>query len=361
MKIYLFRSEEISADRFRAITGILKRFNRPIEFIVREEDIAENPDENQGERGGAGPVIKGNTESLEKIPWSIFFKRCEQFRAADRKIKDEDLVVFFTDYGNEEDWFSSWDPSGRKNFFIQTSGWGDFVESEECYPVIYELVTIPLYLSVCDNLDEVKAMAHYDTPRGCPFDYCGDKTQVRLRLRTGDVCRDCRDKMIGKLDKGIALQVFSILDDIRRQMLFRNQFAMTGQLSRLEVNKFHREMRFTDIGNNPVKLHPREITVYLFFINHPEGVGYPYIPDHIEEIRALYRNFSDDANIVKFTNTVEAIALEEDHQTLSEIAANIKRKIILAVGQEIAVNYTINFIPGEPHRIPVDRQLVTVT
>lgn len=66
MKIYLFRSEEISADRFRAITGILKRFNRPIEFIVREEDIAENPDENQGERGGAGPVIKGNTEFLKK-------------------------------------------------------------------------------------------------------------------------------------------------------------------------------------------------------------------------------------------------------------------------------------------------------
>ena len=100
-----------------------------------------------------------------------------------------------------------------------------------------------------------------------------------------------------KIDPGIARQVFAIMDDIRRQMLFRKQFGITKQLSRLELNLANQKLLFTDIGNLSAGLDARELTIYWYFLRHPEGVGYAFVADHIEEIKYLYRHFSSDANL----------------------------------------------------------------
>ncbi|HOX76311.1 MAG TPA: hypothetical protein PLB27_16450 [Bacteroidales bacterium] len=359
MKIHLIRSEEVSKDKFRMIVSIVKQSVGPIEFIVRDEDISrEDGEENDPAVADqeSGEVAK----HLVRRPWSELFKRCEQYRELNNKVKESDLVVLFTDYANEENWFSSWDESGKLNFFIQTSGWEDFVESEECYPVVYELATLPLFLSVCGSLKEVKAMAHYDRPRGCPFDFCEYKTDVRLKLRTGDVCPDCTKKMIEcNLDPAVARQVFKILDHIRSQMLFRNSFALTKQLSRLEVSTFHRELRFTDIGNQTVSLSAREITVYLFFLNHPKGLYFNYIPQHQDEIIDIYRKFSHEATIAAYANTLKSLIYNEKH-TLSQVISKIKKKISDTVGDDLAPHYIIEDEKRlGKHRIPLDRKLVS--
>ena len=372
MKVHLIRSEEISTRRFRTIAEIIAKFKGAIEFIFNEDDIADEPEDigdDEGDKDITGDNSLNNQKSaLDSLSWSTLFSYCEDFRKKNKKVKDDELVILFTDHGNERNWFSSWDESGRLNFFIQTSGWDNFIESEECYPVIYELATIPLILATCKDLKEVETMAH-DSPRGCPFDYCRDKTQVQLRLRTGDICSDCRKIMIEKnIDPALARQVFAILDDIRSQMLFRNQFGITKQLSRIKIDKFNRNLHFTDIRNISLHLTDREITVYLFFLDHPEGIAFKHMPKYRGEIENHYRNFADDANLPKFNNVLDNIITSKD--TLSWIIHQINKKIVYTVGPELADNYTINRKPrfkkdGKKaveydHFIPLDRNLVTI-
>lgn len=371
MRVYIIPSEEVSDARLRTISEIISKHKGPVEFVFPEE----NSDLEEGDNEDNGPgALQPDRDFLpKKLPWSVLFTNCEDFRSQNKKISPEDLVIFLTDHGNfndqgkEGNWFSSWDPTGKLNFFIQTSGWDNYIESEERYPIVYEIIALLLFSSTCNDQEEVLTMAHFDPPkgtgpRGCPWDFCGDKSQVELKLRTGDVCPDCREKMLEKnIDPALARQIFAIMDDIRGQMLFRKQFGITKQASRLELNKVKEKLFFTDIGNISIKLSPRELTLYWFFLNHPEGVEYAFVADHIEEIKFLYGHFIDEANLPPFINTINNMVYSDngDFKILSEVVSKIKKKITRTVGAEIASSYTIRQ-DGVRHVISLDRELVHI-
>jgi len=364
MNVHLVRGEEYPRHRFRTITEILKKFKGPVKFIYREEDIAEKTEEDETEYdmpGGYGNRIGNELYGNILLDWQEHFGKCEEFRRQDKEIKQDDLVVLFTDYGNKENWFSSWDPSGNLNFFIQTSRWDEFVEARSCYPIIYELATMPLIISTWKNLDEVTAASH-DEPRGCPLDYCRDKREVELRLRTGDVCPACLDEMTRKkIDPELAKQVFGILDHVREQVLFKKRFAVTRQLSGINIDLENSTLIFTDIGNIPVYLPAREMTLYLFFLWHPEGVRFNDLPMHIDEIRKIYKYFSIEVELPKFENALLGMIGSER----SRVTHSIKTSLEYAIGEEIAPFYIIDRKPGKRrgeyiHFIGLDRSLVRI-
>lgn len=365
MKIHLIRSEEISKSRFRTIAEIIGKFKGPIDFNFLNEDISEDSEDIIKEdfedfNNISDKVVLSESDNIRKYalkrqPWNLLFGHCETFRNQN-KIKSDEPVVLLTDYGNERNWFSSWEPSGKLNFFVQTSMWDTFIEAESCYPIIYELATIPLGLATCKNLQELKEMAHQN-PRGCAFDFCQNKSDVQLKLRTADICLDCQEKMIQKkIDPAIVRQVFAILDGIRNQMLFRERFSITKQPSRLEIDLAQRKLQFTDIGNVSVKLDPREMTVYRFFLKKVTGVAFNYMPDYKADILTLYRKHSNTEIEATLVNRVNAIVLNLD-DTLSWLISNINKKIKATVGSEIADNYMIKGEKGEPRYISLDRNL----
>ena len=183
-------------------------------------------------------------------------------------------------------------------------------------------------------------MAHSE-PRGCPFDYCGVKTQVQIRLRTGDICSDCHKLMVDKkLDFAIAEQVFGILDLIRSQILFRNRYGITAGTPALNVFTANRELIFfNESGKVKVHLDKREMAVYLLFLNHPDGIRFKSMPDHYREFRKLYKNYVQDANLPPFENTVDRIIDAVSNNTLSEIIAGIRKKLNYYLDEDIAGQY----------------------
>lgn len=356
MKIHLVRSEEISTSRFGTIAGIIRQFRGPMEFCIMDEDISvEDHEEQDGD-----DVSDHRDHKPETLTWNALFGKCREFRE-NNLIKDDEYVVLFTDHRNERNWFSSWDPSGKLNFFVQTSEWELYIEGEPNYPVIYELVTIPLFALSGNNLDEIMEIAH-DDPRGCPFDMCGNKTHVRLRLRTGDICPECRERLIrGNLDPLIARQIFMMLDHIRSQILNRERLMLIGP-SRMRIIKSNLTLQFPDLGNISVRLSPKEITVYLFFFLHQEGVHMSRMSEYREDIRAIYRNFSSDAQLEGFNFTVDLLScMNGDTDRLSEAITNTNKKIRQTVYPEIAGYYIISGEKGKRKKISINRGLVDIT
>lgn len=368
MNVHLVRSEEYPRNRFSTIIEVLKDFKGPVKFLFRDEDIAEDMDDEAEEYdgpGGYGNRIGNELYGNIKLDWREHFKKCEDFREQHKEIKLNDLVVLFTDYGNEANWFSAWDTSGKRNFFIQTSRWDKYIEARSCFPILYELATIPLIISTWKNLEEVTAAAHKE-PRGCPLDYCLEKTEIGLRLRTGDVCHDCREVMIrNRIDPKLARQVFAILDHVREQVLFRNRFGITRQLSRINIETGDSRIVFIDMGNIPVKLAAREMTFFLFFLWHPEGVKFNDFHRHKEELRRLYEFFSRDASITSIEHTFQKMISNEPSNQKSWVVGSIKRQLTYTIGEELAPFYLINRRPAERrgeyiHLIELDRNMVTI-
>jgi len=367
MKIYMLRSKELSRERFRTIYELVNSFDGPIKFIVQKEntkyidddDTEENHDEVKEKEENADLEEYTDEHGEIILPWSYIFGKCQEFRKENR-IKKEELVVLFTDYKNKRNFFSAWDPSGIRNFFITTSMWGLFTDADSQYPIISELASLPLALAAFDNMEEMEKWGH-EKPRGCAFDYCKNKTDVRLRLRTGDICPDCNDLIKRRgIDSAVAKQIFKIFDVVREQALYRDRFSIVREPSRLNVNMIRQELIFTDIGNTSVHLGPKEMTLYCLILNHSDGIYFKEMIDHKKELITLYKKFSNYAEIAILENRVKALA-ENKEKILSELVSRINRKIKHHLGEEIAAFYGIKQGRGAKHVIPLNRDKVSYT
>jgi hypothetical protein len=264
-----------------------------------------------------------------------------------------------TEYENEDFWFSSWESSGKRNFFVKTSDWEDLIKADPCYPIIYELVSIPLILAAFNNIEDAINKSH-NHPRGCVFDFCDDKIDVQLRLRTADICQECSELLIERETDPVTIkQVFETLESIRSQMLFRERFRLTRSISPLQIDARQRKLRFKDIGNLELKPGPRELAVYIFFMNHQEGVIFKQIEAHREEISYLYRQISVTDIESRIINTIDAM-LDHTNNTMHELVSKINDLIKNNIGVEAAKEYIIQGKKGEKFSILLDRKLLDV-
>ena len=258
------------------------------------------------------------------------------------------------------------DECGRRNFFIQTSGWHKFVEVESVYPVIYELVTIPLMVEIGGDLDGVVAMAH--PSRGCPFDFCKNKSEVQLRLRTADLCQECKNVMVEKgLKSDLARQIFELMDAVRARVLFRSRLEILQGISPLNVKtKNKKQLVFTGYGVDPVAPSPIGMTLYLLFLRHPEGISLRYRERYKDDISKIYGKFSNDDEQEKI-NTVDDLT----NRAKTSLSWNIKKvndDIIHQLGGKVAEKYIIHREKRKTaggaikytHFIRIDRNLVTI-
>ena len=367
MKIHVFRGPEVSGHFMKAASDIVKKSKSPAEFIFHEGPGGEDPDDGQVEtedRQVEDSVGKSGVK-LEVLSWETLFGYCEKLRA-DFHLHADDYVVYMTAHGNSRNWFSSMDEGGRRNFFIQTSGWRRFVEGESVYPVIYELVTIPLMVGIGGDLDGIVSMAH--PSRGCPFDYCRNKSEVLLRLRTADLCQECKNVMIEKgLKPDLARQIFELMDEVRLRLLFRSRLQLLQGISPLDVNtRNKRKLVFTGYGVDPVGLSPVGMTLYLLFLRHPEGISLRYRGKYKDDIKRIYGMFSDDDEAEKI-NTVEVLT-DQKNQALSQGIKKVNDTIKLQLEEKVAEKYLIFREKRKTaggalkwaHVIKIDRNLVTI-
>ncbi len=366
--MYLYRSEEVDINLFQSIVNRIKTQPGPIKYIWKEAPSEDENDssveartdisqDQEGEVRDSAYGMQGNAE-LQMYPWKYLFEQCEDIRSKN-KIQDKDVVVLFTDHGNERNFFSAWDPTGRYNFFIQTSDWGNFIESDPDYPIIYELASIPLAIIAFDNMDEVEAWAH-QRARGCVFDYCKEKEDVQLRLRTADICKECRQRLIDRqIDVALVAQIFATFESIRTQMLYRSRFRLTEIYSDMVIDKRRKSLTFPNIGNLSFKLSPREMAIYLFFLNHPEGVTYPGMARYRDELLNIYKSVNIREGQDNLKNVVDNI-LREPHDTKHDILSNIRQKFRQHFGEEMAKPYIVDPVTENKFGISLDRDYVEI-
>lgn len=386
-KVYLIRSEEYRQEDFSQVVNLLKQFNGPIDFISGETNYLQS----------TPPVVswmtklefeKKNTPKLSlyrinpsvcsfasdseplqasivfpvevpKLSWDTLFDACIDYRTK-HHIPENDHVLILTDFSNIENWFAGID-STMKNYFIQTSNWhhylGNSIDSR--FPIAYEIVVWLLRSQMFQNRQEIMDGVHKGST-GCMMDFCENKKEIVLKMRTADICNDCLKVIQNReVDRPFARQILDSMDGIRQHMMFRERSEFLNSPSKIEVRGFMKRIFLKDLGDLEIQLNPKEKTIYLFFLNHPEGVRIVDLIDHKTEISHFYETFTNSYEPSQIEQAINLL-LDPTEGNISQVLSRIRAKFRLAVGSRLSNFYTVEGNSGDPFKINLNRELVSI-
>ena len=388
MNVHLIRSSELSLETYTNVWNLLNKFQGPINFNESEDfewdnflyeqdwiseeqfkevqkvDFRQEKDINSYSLYAESPSERNYSEKTfpfkePQLTWEDLFLICEKYR---RKytVPENDLVFLLTDVSNDKNWFGSVDQKMR-NVFIQTSNWSSFFGSEidSRFPIAYEVVVWTLRIMMYRNRYELSQQLHAQ-PKGCMMDFCEHKSQIVLKMRTADICGDCLDYIQERDVNRTALnQILETMDGIRSNILFRERSSVLNRPSRLEIRGYMKRIFLVDLGDLEVRLNPKEKTLFLFFLNHLEGVRIVDLMDHKVEILELYKRFSRASTPSLIEDAVD-LMLQPSDGNINQVLTRIRSKFKQTAGDSIAGYYTIEGARNVVYKISLNRELVNI-
>jgi hypothetical protein len=386
MKVHLIKDGDVGKDTFSEVVDLLQAISGPIEFyydinnIVNftEDDVIEKkmPDEKKFGQSIQAYVEVENTKypavrsirAYESRPlrtfsfpflrkttkWTTIFDKCNTYRLYNN-IPNDEFVILLTEVSNTNNWFASLDEKMPFNGFIHTADWNHFIKCQDSFPIAFEVIALVLQKHMFNDYNEARSSVHID-PIGCVNDMCLEKKDIKLKLRTADICPDCMNKLKGKLSFAEINQALNIMESLRVKMLFSQNFKQNVPLSRLVIDN-ENKIFLPDFGNIEIKLRPLEKTLYFFYLNHPEGVGLSFLRGKREEMYEIYTKLSGIGNLEEMKSRINDM-VDVTKSSAFEKISKIKAAFVKAIGEELAKNYYIQGGNGEVKKVLLDRDLV---
>jgi hypothetical protein len=371
MNIHIIRDTLVDPAVYADVLAILQSSPGPMNFIpgedmaVHERGFEEVEIENYGEQIPWNRTFMSAFSEPLSSPWEIaytwddLFSMCNDYRVK-KGLPDADSVILLTEYGNDMNWFGS-AQEGANNFFIQTSQWSRFFGNnvEQRLPLAYEVAAWLLRKRMFDSWSDAHALLH-DKPIGCMNDFCRDKQEVTLKIRTGDVCPDCLSQLQKRdVNPTIVRQAFHIMDHVRSGLTWKQRTDFLKQASRLEVRGPLMKLFLLDSGGLEVRLNPLERALYLLILDRTEGINLNYLDTERDKLLHYYTRFATQGNEAAHQRTIDSVCnLQENARNIT--LSRIRRKFIDSVGEDLARHYIPENMGDGLYRIPLDREFVVM-
>ena len=371
MKVHLIRSEGFKMEDYNNVFNILNQYSGGITFVPSEPIVLPDKDleityDDKGEYGGQILGTKLSVDFFEDrsfpvtepvYSWHYLFRVCNQYRM-DNRIPSDEQVFLLTDKKNEENWFGALDERTLNNFFVDCSDWHNYFKGFDIrFPITYCISGWLLRKVIFASGDEMRNAVHKKSI-GCVMDFCQEKKEIALKMRTADICDQClSDSEKNDSNRVYMNQLMQIMDGVRSNLMFRNRSKYLLTNSRLEFRGMMHKMYLTDLGDLQINLNPTERALYLVFINHPEGISRADLIDFRSELIRHYAFFSNSSDNNQINEAVDLLtnALE---QKLMQVLSRIRRKFKDAVGEDQYKTYSIESHDGK-YKILLDRELVS--
>jgi hypothetical protein len=291
--------------------------------------------------------------------WKQLFNTVEVYKS-ENEIDLNDFVFLLTNQYNDKNWFAFIGPSMRTGF-IHTDDWPWFFgdNTEIRYPIAYEVIAWVIRGLMYRNQKEIVEGFHKKTV-GCINDFCKNKKEITIKMRTADVCEVCMQEMKNKdVPPHYLNQLFSIMDGIRANLMFRKRVSLINKPSRIKIDLEAKKIFLVDFGNLDIRLNPKELSLYLLFFRYKEGIALNSLLDYQNELFQIYHMISGRENTLEMSKTILLLTNYLDGE-LNTTLSRIKSKFTKALGIELANHYFIQSLPSGVHGIPMNREGVEV-
>lgn len=361
MQVHLIRSHDFSSEAFEMIQNVLQSKAGLISFI--------------GSKVTCGclrlsVVVEKDLDGYNSdTSWQNFNDFCTRYRN-ENGLSLEDVVVLLTPEPLFLNWFTAFDDE-KNNIFIRTDEWEKYLHCSPVYPVAY-LVMAQVLQKALYKSTAVKLAHTHDKPEGCINDFCSYKKDITFKLRTADICVPCLEQMVhAGLKPEYITQALSLFDVIRQEMLFRQRYKLNLVPKSIAIkrNKGRKKGIVVELleSKQLVELNPTQSLVYLFFLNHPEGVILSKLmhTKYRKELLYLYANLTNRSSksidslnrYAGIENTIDSLVT--DDAILSPIIAKVKKLFIDKIGLESAKVYYIQGEKSMAKKINLDRTMIT--
>lgn len=142
---------------------------------------------------------------------------------------------------------------------------------------------------------------------------------------------------------------------IRRLGYYEEKLKNQIKPSRLTITKNY-TIWLTDYDKE-VKLEPLVKSIYLLFLNHPEGIAFKHLPDHRTELTQLYIKLKPNAMNDRVLQSIEDVT-NPLLNSINEKCSRIRATFQAEVETSLVDLYVITGKSGEAKRIALPRELV---
>lgn len=368
MNVYLLRSPEYPKSDYLEIIELLTTFDGPLKFIGTNYEFDRSkfyflqyelyPHHNFKYQSNEAK-IPFDPNRTKPLSWRELFILCDDYRSKFR-IDDNSFVMVLTKRKNSLNWFSAFDfEDNPKNVFIQTSDWELYTDKNPKYPIAYEvaanvlrsLMNLPLYLP--------NDYVHQES-KGCFNDLCLEKKEVIFKLKTADICMDCIKKILSEsVDTQILNQAIQMFEDIRKQLIFRQRNDIITPKPGPIVVTQNNKIILPDIGNLEIPLTPLFKTLYIFYLQHLEGVKMVDLMDYKKELLSIYKRLTNSSSNQKIEKRINGL-IDPTEGSFSQKKSKINKKITELLGEQLAQFYRIEGQRGDAFKIHMPSDLIDI-
>lgn len=342
MTVHILRSPEYSKNEFNSIIELLNIKSKFIKI-----------------KGYSNEVINYNT-SNEIKEWGEFFEICKYWRNA-KKVSNDDYVFLLTNYGNKDDYFS-WTDEKLGDYFIHSPELGKYFSNpkNQHFATVYEIITCILISLMYDSQEEILNAAHQKS-RGCPLDFCDDKEDIVLKIRTGDVCYDClsqiKDRGVNPLFLGV---IFNKMEEIRKALIFREREDLIEFKSPLRIiyGKNDSKIEFTELPGVTMNFDDLQTTLYCLILKN-KSIGVKSFLTEADEFKKLYTIIKNgEITSKEIDNSIKTWTNPDNSEIIIQNVSKINTKLTKLLGKNLASNYLIKNNKGK-YSIGINKNLFT--
>jgi hypothetical protein len=232
--------------------------------------------------------------------WETMFDIAKSCRNKNKNINSEDHVIILTNTDNERNWFSANDDT-NKNGFVHTDQWDYFLPGyNKIYPIAYEIIGLIIHAHMgCSYTELEKRFVHHKSI-GCVSDFCRSKTEVNIKIRTGDICDNCLKALKRNVEFDNIYLLLMYLNEIREKTLWTIRYLkINDKISNINLifQKNNIEFEFVDYNKKMnmgkgEKGGPLHKAIYAYLLLHEEGLplyAENLSDEQLEELITLYR------------------------------------------------------------------------
>jgi hypothetical protein len=369
MKINVIQGKFVNENSFLSIANLFNNlFSKTslnFKFYSSDDYMLENlEDDDQKEE--ILKKIKFDEEVInngEGQTFEYFFKEITLNRDYAHHINKDELVIYLTGEKNERNFFG-WIDEKMKNCFINTSIWKSIYDSnvDVIYPISYEIISWVLRVLMFKNPTELYKNAHFNDIT-CLMNFCEDLKKHEIKTKTGEICKDCIDRINNKgISQEKLMDIYSSLDKIRNFILNRENHIIFPKVKVVKINGEIIQFILPEYGDLIIPLEQRLISVYWFFLRNNQEILTKSLKNYREEILSLHTIVNTRYSPEKIAETIDKIlgiskdSVYNSKDEFSSVKSKINGKIKEIIPFKISKEYIISGVRLEPNQVLLDRK-----
>jgi len=350
LKIHVVRSDDMGKFQFDEIFSLLKNYSGKksdlITFTPHHIDPEFDIDDSENETPKHLSLKKRHDENFDpenKEEIKIIFDKCKAIRKkASKKIGENDLVILLTNQKDPN--YMSYCDIKMNNIFILTNGWDQIMDSFQTeLPIIYEIYAWVFRKIVFVEQITLKRYLKTNTV-GCITDFCKNKTDFRMKIRTADIQPRIIDLIRSKKYFFPHVKhILSVFDTIRIGVLNRERTELFSDMVKLRFIKMtndNRNMVIPEYGGISLGLEAIERSIYQLILQLGEVYRnksglYSDLLEDIYEKHSAYNRKSENRE-----KTIEN--LRNDPDSMYQKVSKINNKLRKVLPDQIVDEYLIH-------------------